>query len=132
MEDSLLLPREVSLRDITFKKRHHHHSATCSMSMNSEEDASSSQVSSLENSGFLCGLESGFESFRDFLEYSVTPIQAEPWRRRRKYLRMKSIRRGLWLASRWLQGGLYGLCRVVLFSIINIGVAVVFLLFLVF
>ncbi len=130
MADVFLLPREISLRGNAFKRKHYHN-GTCSMSI-SGDDMSSSYVSSLENSGLLRGLESGFESFTDFLEYSATPTQTKPWRRRRKYLRMKNLRKGLWLASRWLQGGFQGFCRLAVFSLVNVGVAISFILFLVF
>lgn len=130
MTDVLILPREVSLRAILLKKRNVGRFDTSSI--NSDE-ASESFVSSLENS-FLNEqpIESGFESFADFLEYTYSSTKPQPWRRRRKYLRVKKVREGLKVATRVLKRAFYGLCRVTVFSIFNICAAVGLIFFLVF
>lgn len=139
METSLLMPREVTLDFVTIRKPKHRRGTTGSTrSLSSDGEAAAAEdesMSSLANSGLMgdAGLESGFESFADFLAYtSQLPTQEEGrWRRRRKFLAVRRLKALMKKATQALKRAWYGLCRIVVFSAVNVAVAFSFLFFLI-
>ena len=131
--EGLLLPREVFLPSLPLKKPQIiERGDTCPLSLvsSSGEFDGDSIVSSLQDSERQRPqIESGFASFADFLEYSSSQSVNSS---RRKQRALAKARRGMKLASRLMKHGFYGLCRAVVFALVNICAAVGLLFFLVF
>lgn len=93
------------------------------------------EMSSLANStGHEC-LESGFDTFTDFLQYSSYQGNSDGkaiWRRRRKFKSLRWLGNLMNTSIRRIRDVLYGLCGMIAMSVTNIVVAFGFLFFLLF
>jgi hypothetical protein len=135
MTEMLMMPREITLNPFSVKRRrprnyHGGISVTKSDDCNDDLDDMSSLAYSLGDEG----LESGFESFADFLQFSsltATHDEGGRRRRRRKFASLGRLGTMLKKSARCLQGVMYGLCGIIVFSVVNVAVAVSFLFFLV-
>lgn len=143
MADILMMPQEVSHKALGITKRKKTSfqreiilMMNKDLSIRSDENSNSygDEVSSLANStGHEC-LESGFDTFADFLRYSYQGNTNEQaiWRRRGKFASLRWLGKMLKTSSRRLRDLLYGLCGVIAVSVTNIAVAFGVLFFLIF
>ena len=154
MTDILIMPREVTLGPFSIKRRIPCHKQgvtllTNNMSFDCDDpdrhhypaQDHPDDMSSLAHSMGDEGLESGFASFADFLQYASQATAAQqqqqhhdkgPWRRRRKCAALRRIGNLLKTNARRLQDLLYGLCGMIVFSLVNVAAAFGFLFFLIF
>ena len=151
MTDILMMPREIIFDPFSVKRRMACHmrgvtSVKSIVSIESDEpdchhytSGHADDMSSLAHSIGDEGLESGFASFADFLQYACQATTAaqqhqgkDRWRRRRTRGTLRRVGNVLKTTARRLQDLLYGLCGMIVFSVVNVAVAFGFLFFLIF